>query len=223
MKKKKKAGPIGASLNFFNRMHNLYVVIKRVSSPMRNIVSVILFCTVCLLFSACLETRTVEPPANNSSDWVSPTDYQILLENLISSINQRNTQNYLRCFNRDKFEYLPVASLAGFNESLWALWSIQEEQAYLENLINNLTGASGGLLQLEELDLQDQTGDSLRYLGAYDLEVRHADTTIPYRLRGQVQWTMKLNDFNEWEIHRWADIETSVDSSWSLLKLNYVQ
>jgi hypothetical protein len=38
-----------------------------------------------------------------------------------------------------------------------------------------------------------------------------------------LEFLCKVNSFNEWEISRWIDYETREDSSWSRLKLNYVQ
>lgn len=171
----------------------------------------------------CLDTREVEEPLAGGSDWVSPTDYQILLNNLRTSLNQQNVQNYLRCFNRDGLSFQPAAPLQVFNESLWANWSVDDEQTYLNNLFANLAGATGGNLILNEVDLRDVSSDSLRYVGNYVYQVRHDDTTITDVFRGQLQFVMRVNTFNEWEIFRWIDLETAVDSSWSLLKLTYIQ
>lgn len=172
---------------------------------------------------ACFRVRPVEPPARAISDWVSPTDYEILLANLQLAISQTNVQNYLRCFNRDDLTYTPVASLFNTNEAVWRNWSIQDEQTYLENTLSNLSANSGQSLILEETDLQGVTADSLRYVGQYTLRINHSDTSLTTLFKGQLQMSIKRNDFNEWEIHRWTDIELAPDSSWSLLKLRFVQ
>ncbi|MEL6590244.1 MAG: hypothetical protein AAFQ68_09195, partial [Bacteroidota bacterium] len=64
-----------------------------------------------VIFSACFNIRQVEPPSSSASNWVSPTDYQILLDNLQLAVNQRNVQNYLRCFEQEELDFEPVASL----------------------------------------------------------------------------------------------------------------
>ncbi|MEM9935892.1 MAG: hypothetical protein AAF824_19865 [Bacteroidota bacterium] len=176
-----------------------------------------------LFFLGCFETRQVETPSSTASDWISPTDYQILLSNLSTAITQRNTQNYIRCFERDQLRFTPAAALLNANPSIWSNWSIEDEQTYINNLFANLTGVNGGLLTLTEVDLQDVSADSLRYVGNYIYQVRHADTTITNEFRGQLSYVIKRNEFNEWAIHRWEDIETVPDSSWSLLKLTYIQ
>lgn len=176
-----------------------------------------------VLLMGCLQIRPVEPPGNANSDWISPTDYEILLDNLKRSLGQGNTQNYVRCFEVDSFRFFPVARLFNDNETIWANWSAQDEQGYLDNVIANLSVANSNSLVLDQADLQDVSADSLKYVGNYSFRVNHTDTSLTTLFSGQLQLLVKRNTFNEWEIHRWTDIETAQDSSWSELKLRYVQ
>ncbi|MFK7971917.1 MAG: hypothetical protein AB8F95_16235 [Bacteroidia bacterium] len=176
---------------------------------------------VCVMAS-CLRTRPVEPPGGGSSDWVSPTDYQILLDNFQRSLAERNTQNLLRCLSEDSYLFEPVASLFADNESIWRNWARQDERIWFENMQAVLDITSNSL-QLTEIDLQDVTADSLRYVGNYRLRITHTDTTLPTLFLGQIQFNMKVNAFNEWEISRWTDLEVTPDSSWTLLKLRFTQ
>ncbi len=185
-------------------------------------ISFIFFCAL-LILQGCFKTRPVEPPSASSSDWVSPTDYTILLDNLKTAIAQRNTQNYLRCFDQEALRFEPAASLFNNNEGIWLNWNALDEQAYFDNMIADLAVLSGNSLSLIEQDLQDVSADSLRYVGDYNLRINHPDTTITTFFKGQVQLVIRLNSFNEWAIQRWRDIETHPDSSWSELKLKYVQ
>lgn len=180
-------------------------------------------CLSLVLFSACFQIRDVAPPGTSSSGWISPTSYDILLDNLSRAITQKNTQNYLRCFNRDQLDYTPAATLLNDRESIWQNWSIDEEQTYFNNLLANVPGNSGGILNLERLEQRDVNADSLIYIGNYVLQVSHNVADVPKVFQGQVQWEMKLNEFNEWEIQKWVDLETVADSSWSLLKLTFSQ
>ena len=176
-----------------------------------------------LLTGSCFQIRPVEPPGRPISDWVSPTDYEILLQNLREAIAQGNTQNYLRCFQQDSLRFAPAATLFNDNESIWLNWSIFDEQAWFDNMLANLSTGAGNTLLLQQQDLQDVTSDSLRYVGAYTLRINHTDTTLTTLFQGQLQLVIKTNGFNEWEIHRWTDIELYPDSSWSELKLRFVQ
>lgn len=183
----------------------------------------LIFSSLVFIGIGCFNIRPVEPPSSSGSNWVSPTDYQILINNLQQSVNQRNVQNYLRCFNQDSLEFQPVASLFNNNENIWANWSISDEQAYFDNFVADLAVTTGNSLSLTETDLQDVTSDSLKYVGDYLLRVNHSDTSLTTLFQGQLQLVIKLNAFNEWEIERWTDIEIYSDSSWSELKLRYVQ
>lgn len=171
----------------------------------------------------CFQTRSVEPPATGNSDWISPTDYEILLRNFQTAIANQNVQNYLRCFNRDSLRFFPAASLLQENQSIWRNWAIQDEQAYLENLFSSLEVQSGNNLVLEEIDLRDLSADSLRYVGNYTIRMNHNDSTLTDLFKGQIQLVIKPNTFSEWEIHKWEDIELFPDSSWSLLKLSFIR
>jgi len=175
-----------------------------------------------MLAGACFETRPVEPPSSSTSDWVSPTDYVILLDNLKRSIAEGNVQNYLRCFEQNRYQFDPAGSLFNDNETVWQNWSLLDEQVYIENMLADL-GGGGKSLSLLEADLQDVSSDSLRYVGEYNLRINHDDTTLTTLFKGQLQFLIRLNSFNEWEIEKWADIETHLDSSWSLLKLRFIQ
>lgn len=183
----------------------------------------LLFISLCVALSACFKVRNVEPPGIASSDWVSPTDYEILLDNMERAVANANLQNYLRCFNNDSLRFMPAASLFNDNEPIWLAWSIQDEQAYFDNMIANLSVSTGNSLVLQETDLQNVTGDSLTYVGEYSLRINHRDTTLTTLFKGQIQLLVKLNAFNEWEILRWQDVELYSDSSWSQLKLSFVQ
>jgi len=185
----------------------------------------ILILTGCLsvLLSGCFQIRQVENPNSINSDWVSPTDYEILLDNLRRSMLDGNTQNYLRCFNQDSLQFFPVARLLNNNESIWINWSALDERTYLDNLLTDLSVNSGNSVIFNELDLQDVSSDSLRYIGSYLMRINHRREELTTLFKGQLQIVVKLNEFNEWEIHRWTDIETAPDSSWSELKLAYIQ
>jgi hypothetical protein len=176
-----------------------------------------------LLLTACFRTREVEPPSATSSDWVSPTDHNILLANLTRAVNQQNVQNYLRCFAAEKLRYLPATQSYTGNQIIWDSWSWQDEQTWFSNLKSNLGLSSGNSLSLSQVDLQAFSSDSLRYIGNYDMVMNHTDTSLTVRFIGQLEFLCKVNAFNEWEIARWTDFETHPDSSWSRLKLNYVQ
>ncbi len=177
----------------------------------------------CLALTGCFRTRDVEEPVTSSSDWVSPTDYTILLNNMEMAVGEQNVQNYLRCFNQDSLRFVPSTPTYTGNEILWDNWTWQDEQNWFNNVLSDLGLSSGNRISFDEVDLQSFSSDSLRYIGNYDMTMNHRDTSLTVRFRGQLEFLMKINQFNEWEITRWFDYETRLDSSISRLKLNYVQ
>ena len=185
--------------------------------------NIYLWLFLALLLSACFKPREVEPPAASSSDWVSPTDYQILLSNLQLAIGQKNAQNYLRCFSQDSLRFVPATVVYTGSELVWDNWSLQDEQTWMENVISELAVQSGNYVEMTELTLQTFGTDSVVYNGTYEMVMNHSDTTLTTSFAGQLEFLCRINNFNEWEIQRWGDFETAQDSSWSRLKLGYVQ
>ena len=190
---------------------------------MRYLKNTTLLFSLAVILTSCFRTREVEPPAQVSSDWISPTDYNILISNLERAILQKNVQNYLRCFKADEFRFIPSTPSYSGNELIWNSWSLQDEQTWLTNVFGNLGLVSGNQLAVNQVDLQSFSSDSLRYIGQYDLRMNHTDTSLTVRFVGQLEFLCKVNTYNEWEIARWTDYETGADSSWSKLKLSYVQ
>ena len=174
-----------------------------------------------LSLSGCFRTREVEPPGTNSSEWISPTSYPILLDNLERAIEQRNSQNYLRCFNDDSLKFVPATNVYINNEILWDNWNTTDERTYIENLFANLAILSGNYLNFTESNLQSLSQDSVTWTGLYELNINHKDSLLTTKLKGQVEFLIKINQFNEWEIQRWTDTELFADSSWSALKLRF--
>ncbi|MCB9232220.1 MAG: hypothetical protein H6581_11180 [Bacteroidia bacterium] len=173
--------------------------------------------------SGCFNVREVEPP-QTSSDWISPTDYSILLDNFERAVSQKNSQNYLRCLPAQGFKFKPSTSvLAQDNQSIFVNWSVIDEQTWLENVVADLGVVTGNSLEVKEVNLLEVTPDSVKFVGTYNLFMQHSDTSMTTRFLGQVEFVFKINGFNEWEIHRWTDYESHPDSSWSLLKLHYAQ
>jgi hypothetical protein len=184
---------------------------------------IMIACLWAISILGCLRTRDVEPPDQQNSDWVSPVDYTTLLDNLKRSVSQLNVQNYLRCFRADGFVFVPSTPVFTGNELIWGDWSWQDEQTWFNNINENIGLSNGNSLQLQEVGLQSFAADSIRYVADYRLRMNHTDTSLTVEFAGQAEFLFQLNSYNEWEISKWVDFETKVDSSWSRLKLNYVQ
>ncbi|MFN0201473.1 MAG: hypothetical protein ACKVTZ_08130 [Bacteroidia bacterium] len=177
-----------------------------------------------LSLSACFNTRPIEPPDSNNSAWVSPTDYEILLSNFKTAIQSGNIQNYLRCLKQETYRFTPAPAVFNGHESVWQNWRNTDEQTYFNSVLANI-GSANISLSFSDVQIQGNTtgNDSLKYLAKYSLTVPHTKTNLPKTFKGQIQLVIQLNLYNECEITRWADVETAKDSSWSGLKLGFVQ
>lgn len=176
------------------------------------------------LLQGCFATRTPEPPLQNNanSDWVSPTDYNILLLNFKNSIAQLNTQNYLRCI-ADTFEYIPTQVRDNSAYLIFQKWSKNDEKTYFDNLYAKSQTLSANYLQLKNTDQQFIGSDTVKYSANYQFEVQHNDSAFTKTLKGQLNFTLHRNSEGLWRIVKWQDTEKAKDSSWTLLKMRFLR
>lgn len=175
---------------------------------------------VCL--SSCFQTRNVEPPDSLGSDWVSPTNYEQLLQNFKKAVQNGNEQNYIRCLSASNFQFTPTAAVYNGNESIWQNWLPDNEKTYLLNIRSAVSGI-GNNLEINVVDEQTSSADSVKYIANYTLTIPFKDSTICRVYKGQMILSLKLNLTGEWEMLRWTDVETHQDSAWSNLKLRFKQ
>lgn len=177
-----------------------------------------------LLFElcSCFQTRNVEPPDSLGSDWISPTNYEQLLQNFKKAVQNGNEQNYIRCLSTGNYHFSPTAVAYNGNESIWENWQLDNEKAYLLNIRAAVSSIGNGI-EMNLVDIQTSSPDSVRYIADYVLTIPFKDSTICRIYKGQMILSLKLNAANEWEMQRWIDVETHPDSAWSNLKLKFKQ
>lgn len=175
--------------------------------------------------SACFRVRNVEPPDNLGSTWQPPTSPDLLIANFRMAMQTGNTQNYVRCFAEgNEYRFVPAPSVLNGHESVWQNWSKTDEQTYFNNFRTAMKSTSVLGLDFKQAVTQNLSADSVNYNVLYNLEIPFSDTTKQRLFSGQLTFLLKLNNnSNNWEIRRWTDIETHIDSSWSKVKLNYLQ
>ncbi|MCS7077962.1 MAG: hypothetical protein NZ455_14720 [Bacteroidia bacterium] len=177
-----------------------------------------------ILLAGCFNTRTPEPPSQNApnSQWIPPTDYNILLQNFKNSISQLNTQNYLRCI-ADTFEFIPTQVRDNSDYLIFQKWTKNDEKTYFENLNAKSLPLSPHNLQFKNVEHQFVGSNTVKYNADYHLEVQHNDSTLTKTFRGQVNLTLHRNHEGLWHILKWQDIEKAKDSSWTLLKIRFIR
>lgn len=177
-----------------------------------------------VFLQGCFATRTPEPPLQNNtySDWVAPTDYNILLLNFKNSITQMNTQNYLRCIG-DTFQYSPTQVRDNSAYLIFQKWTKNDEKTYFENLTAKSQNLSTNFFQLKNTDQQFIGSDTVKYTADYHLELHHNDSAFTKTIKGQLNFTLHKNSEGLWRIIKWQDTEKAKDSSWTSLKMRFIR
>jgi hypothetical protein len=188
---------------------------------MRNFVFILLITAIsgCDIF----KTREPENPVQSRNTWIPATTIEILLDNFKSSLNEKSTENYLRCLvdstlTGKSFEFIPsVESFANYSV-IFLSWKLQSERTYFENLKSKLKDESGITLSLFNEDRGTILGDSVNYSADYLLIVNHSVENLPKEFQGHLQFTLMRDVKGEWSILRWKDNKKNENLTWSDLK-----
>ncbi|TGE20133.1 hypothetical protein [Hymenobacter elongatus] len=174
-----------------------------------------------LLCAACFQIREPEP-ADAVSDWITPTQIDILLTNFTTAVQRPNVTNYERCFSGAGYRFVPDPTAAGTAASLFANWSVSEERDYFNSLRRRTAPSAQN--QLIFTDRRDQffTADSAEVSALYQLRVVQQDTAFrPALLAGNIRLLVRRRN-NEWKIAGWRDQRTSASASWTDLKKYFI-
>lgn len=182
------------------------------------IILLILTICGCELFTA----RNPEPPNEPRSNFQPALSSEIVLKNLVNSLSDKNTQNYLSCLTGSSFQKLNYAFIPSaeaiskfpiFSED----WNLLNEEQYLNNMIAKIPEDIPITLTLQDT-LRTIQGDSVFYSAKYSLNVPHNDINIPNNFQGELKFKLIRDSQNIWSIFFWQDIKTSSNPSWSELK-----
>ncbi len=188
---------------------------------MKFIISIGLFV---LILSGCdlFETRDAEIPDQPRSNFQSAVTPQILIQNLIYSLQDKNVENYLACFSDPSFidkvyKFSPSSGASSQFPSLANDWSRKDEEQYFNNMKSKIPENLPVTLILSNTVSSPQ-GDSLLYSASYSLNVPHNDANIPRDYQGDLQFSMIRDSRSVWAIYYWQDTKNSDLPSWSELK-----
>jgi len=184
------------------------------------------FATVIFACAACdvFDPRTPEEPTEARGNFIPPTTSDIVIENFINAINERNARHYVQCFvdpslSDFEYEFLPTQRAQVQFGALFEDWSVQEERMYFENLISSVPVNETLQITLQDGQFESQSANHATYIASYRLTVRHSNDGYPhYEFSGTLRFEMTTDQGNNWAIHRWADFPSGDDQSWSELK-----
>lgn len=173
----------------------------------------------CDLFS----TRSTEPPLDDGSAWIYPTQVSQVFTNMTQAVIEVNSDHYMRCFftpddTLETFLFVPNPNTTG-----WPLptpWGYDEEYQTINYLFTLIPlGSSGFLTFLSEGELVYGPDDSVWVTKTYNMVVPVSDPTLPQEIKGRAHFYLAKNSTGYWAIFRWEDIETVEGyATWTDLK-----
>ncbi len=170
-----------------------------------------------LALPACFQLREPEP-AVAASEWIQPTQIDILLANFTAAVQKVNVANYERSLSGPGYRFVPDPTSAGSSPALFANWSVPEETTYFSSLRRRT--APGVVNSLVLSDRRDQlyTADSAEVSALYQLRVTQQDTAFRAGLlQGNIRLVLRRRN-NEWRIVAWRDQRTTAGLCWTDLK-----
>jgi len=176
-----------------------------------------------ILSSGCelFQTRDAEPPdTGNVGVFLQPDRPEIVLDNLISAVENLNAVNYARCLIESGFRFNPSNSALNSSPEIWASWSAENERTYFNNLRAASANTSGHRLTLSNISTELSSNDSRQVFADYTLTVLHnrSNLGVPTTISGTFALRLQLLDSGLWTIGEWTDISKGGDYSWSDLK-----
>ena len=174
-------------------------------------------CLAVLALPACFQLREPEP-AVTASEWIQPTQVDILLANFTTAVQHLNVANYERSFSGPDYHFVPDPTSAGSSPALFANWSVPEETTYFTSLRRRSAANPSNTLTLTDRRDQLYTTDSVEVSALYQLRIAQQDTAFHAGLlRGNIRLILRRRN-NEWRIVAWRDQRTGPGLCWTDLK-----
>lgn len=180
---------------------------------------------ICILVSSCnlLRTREPENPISNNETNESATSADQVITNFISSLQQKNIQEYEKLFSdtvthTQNYSFVPNQSSAARYLAVFGTWNKTSEVDCFRNIISAI-----GIANIQVSISNASTpiryqSDSALFRIQYTLFVPHQRADVTTQFTGESDLYLSPNKNNIWMIYRWVDYETKKDSSWSELK-----
>ncbi len=178
----------------------------------------------CLLFAGCdlFSTRTAQPPTQSRSNFQQAVTPDIVIENLVNSLQDKNVNNYIAClcnsaYTKKTFTF-SASSPAVSQYPAFADWTEKNEEQYFNNLIVKVSSDLQITLSLSN-EAYNPLGDSAIFTASYTLYVPTQDQTIPQEYQGTLSFSMIRDSRSIWCIYNWQDAKGSSNlPTWSDLK-----
>jgi hypothetical protein len=189
-----------------------------------NIAFKILFGFILISAAGCdlFNVRDPEDPSETKSSYRVPVEPKDVIQNLINSFNDKNSNDYKKNFstglplvNRDFF-YVPSGNVSSIFPSDWY---VDDEFQYFNNLLNRSPDSVPISLSFSE-EVYDIRADSSLYTAKYSISVP-VQNSDPEIYQGSLKFTMTRDINSAWIIYFWEDIAIQSAKSWSELKIEF--
>ncbi len=176
------------------------------------------FISGCDIFS----TREPEPPNKSRSNYETAVTPELLIQNLVNSLSDKNLENYLLSFSDPNFTnkvFTFSASSSAISQfpALANNWGVRNEEQYFNNLITKVQKDQPITLNLSNVSSSPQ-GDSLFYTASYFINIPSISADIKSNYQGELRFSMIRDSRAIWTIYFWQDTKNSNLPSWSELK-----
>ncbi len=183
----------------------------------------------CIVISGCdiFNTRDAEKPTQPRSDFEPAATVDILIQNFINSLKDKDVTNYMAClsdtsFTEKKFHFIPSNEAISTYPTLMD-WEKRNEEQYFTNMSIKVNSNSQIVLTLKE-GARNNFGDSTFYTASYSLNLPFVNSNseiTPEIYEGTLTFKMIRDSRSVWSIYSWQDNKTTNASlSWSDLKGN---
>ena len=180
------------------------------------------FLVSCDLF----QTRPPEGPDQSRSNYISPSEPKILIENIINSFSDKNADNYRKSFESNPtsiaFTFIPTSSAQVTYQSIWLDWNIDSEFQYFKSAQTTVPSELPMTLSLstEQGSFSVLGADSVKYNSKYSISIpQYNSNALNYQ--GNVEFTLIRDSRQIWVINYWKDYAIGDSPSWSDLKGSY--
>jgi hypothetical protein len=167
-------------------------------------------------------TRKPEPPVSSQSSWIPPHAPEDVLENFVHAVQERNTENYMRCFVEETsgspaFRFVPDPEASALYPHLLQ-WTLAQEENMIRQTFSIVHEDSLLSVQFTEKIREIIAPDSVITIRNYQWQIHHDDPALPRTLEGQVEVRLSENTLGEWAIYTWIDHSISDTPSFSIWK-----
>ncbi len=194
---------------------------------MKKLPMVLVWCTVIIAGCGIFQTRQPQPPQQSPSDYQPPLSPDVVIQNLINSISDRNVNNYIAClsdpsFGGRPFSFEPPPDVYRQYQGIFENWDVSSEQYYFNNLVVQSAKSSSSQLVLTSENLTT-LGDSASFSASYTLYWPNDVQGSLQQVEGNLIFYLGTDRNENWSIYKWIDSKVGDSLSWSDLKARFSQ